>query len=75
MGNRRFPEGSVSAPMDRMNSATLRALDVYMRLSSRADQVMDEMDQHTMPGVIRTELAEEDSLVIAISAITQDRPS
>jgi hypothetical protein len=70
MGTKRFAEGSVSGRVDRMQAAAVRAIDAHMSMSRQADHVVDELDQITAPGVIRQQLTDEDSLVIAINAIT-----
>jgi hypothetical protein len=53
-----------------MQAAAVRAIDAHMSMSRQADHVVDELDQITAPGVIRQQLTDEDSLVIAINAIT-----
>lgn len=52
-----------------MQAAAVRALDANMSMSRLAKRVSDELDQITLPGVVIQELSDEDSLVIAISAI------
>lgn len=62
----KFPDGSVT-DNNRMNTAAVRAVDACMRVCRLADLVLDEIDQATMPGVIRTPMADdEDSLVVAL---------
>lgn len=72
MGIRKFPDGSVSQK-DRMKAAGVRALDAYFTVSNRADRLIEELDQVTSPGVVRVQISDEDSLVIAIREITLGR--
>lgn len=67
---KRFPEGSVSGKIDPLSAAAMRAVDAHIALGRKAEALVEELDQITSPGVPRQKLSEEDSLVIAISAIT-----
>lgn len=70
----RFPDGSISS-IQRLEAATVRALDAHMTLERKAERLCDELDQATNPGVVRAPLSDEDSLVIAIRDVTQERGS
>lgn len=65
----RFPEGSVNKK-DRLSAATVRAIDALIGLERSADRLLEELEQITSPGVVRTQITDEDSLVIAIRDIT-----
>lgn len=54
----------------RMESACVRAIDAWMRLAQKASDLLDLLDNVTSPGVVRTHLSEDDSLVIAIQSVT-----
>jgi hypothetical protein len=65
----KFPDGSVSS-VQRLEAATVRLLDAYMTMERSADRLLDELEQMTSPGVVRVQIDEDDSLVIAIQDIT-----
>ncbi|HWW61204.1 MAG TPA: hypothetical protein VN181_07545 [Thermoanaerobaculia bacterium] len=70
----KLAEGSINKN-DRMTAAAVRALDAHIHLERTADRLLEELDQITSPGVVRTQITDEDSLVIAIRQITQDHSS
>lgn len=70
----KFPDGSVTNT-DRLSAAAIRALDAHMAVERHADRLIEELDQITSPGVVRTQITDEDSLVIAISALTSSSRS
>jgi hypothetical protein len=63
----RFPDGS-GVPNSREQSACVRAIDAYMSLIRKADRLGIELDDVTIPGVVRAPMADDDSLVIALRA-------
>lgn len=66
-----FADGSVTGK--RVEAAVVRALDAYMTIERKADLLIEELDDVTIPGVVRTQIDQEDSLVIAIKdVITHD---
>jgi len=67
----RLADGSTSD--NRMEAATIRALDPWIRLERQAQGLIDILDQVTAPGVVRNELPDDDSLVIAIKDATPPR--
>ena len=64
----RFADGSINSG-HRLEAAVVRALDAYISIIRKAERLEDELDQVTAPGVIRTQLSDEDSLVIAIQRV------
>jgi hypothetical protein len=44
-----------------------------MMLGTKADELADQLEQLTAPGVIRALLSDEDSLVIVIKELTEGR--
>jgi hypothetical protein len=68
---RKFPDGSTNG--HRLGRAAVRAIDAYMMVARKADELADHLDQLTAPGVIRALLSDEDSLVIVIKELTEGR--
>ena len=68
-----FADGSVSGM--RVQAAVVRALDAYMTVERKAERLIAELDDLTMPGVVRCEIDPEDSLVIAMQDITENKAS
>lgn len=60
----KFPDGSGERPME---AACIRALDAYMAVSAKAEELISDLDEMTMPGVPRIRLGTEDSLALAIA--------
>ncbi len=68
---RKFPDGSSNG--HRLGRAAVRAIDAYLAVAKKADELADHLDQLTAPGVIRALLSDEDSLVIVIKELTAGR--
>lgn len=68
-----FADGSVSGK--RVEAACVRALDAYLMLDRKAQRLIDELDDITIPGVVRLHIDPEDSLVIAMQDLTEHKSS
>lgn len=60
-----FPDGSL-AERRSPSAAFVRMLDSYTQLSAKADAVVTELDNTTIPGVIRGPTRPDDSLVMML---------
>lgn len=54
-----------------MEAACIRALEAIHVLEERASSALAELDNMTIPGVVRAPLDEEDSLVISLQTLTK----
>jgi len=70
----KFPEGS-GITNNRMESACVRAIDAYMTLGRRADALCAELDNVTLPGVVRAVIDDNDSLVTAVAEACEVMPT
>lgn len=61
----KFPEGS-GGGVAKSDVACVRAVDSYMKVIDLADRLIEDIDNATIPGVVRTPIKDDDSLVIAI---------
>jgi hypothetical protein len=55
-----------------MEAACVRIIDACLTLERKVDRVMAELDNLTMPGVVRMAVDDEDSLVIALHDLSDD---
>lgn len=54
-----------------MEAACVRAIDACMKLGLKADSVLAELDDMTLPGVVRVSIGDEDSLVAALQTVAK----
>jgi len=73
MSRQRFADGSGCG--NRLEAAVVRAVDAYMTIERKAQRLIDELDDVTLPGVVRHQIDPEDSLVIAMQDITAMKPA
>lgn len=71
--SRTLADGSVSDR--RMEAACVRALDAYMMLGRHAARLLRKLNDMTTPGVVKTHIDPEDSLVLAIQSVTASKRS
>lgn len=64
-----FAEGSTSERTPA--SACVRAVEAYRLVAEKADLILHELDNLTLPGV-KTSLPDNDSLVIALNEFCDD---
>ena len=67
VNKKRIADGSGRG--DPLDAAAVRAIDAYKTISRKADRLANALDEITAPGVVKNELSEEDSLVIAIADV------
>lgn len=57
----------------RLDAACVRALEAWMDITRKADELLDLLDNVTSPGVVRARLSDDDSLVIALRDGTSNK--
>lgn len=69
----RLADGS-SGGGRRMEAACVRAIDACIRLDRQLDDAIEQLDGLTAPGVVRSVVDDEDSLVLALQIAGKRRP-
>ena len=65
MMNRKLADGSGGGGR-RPEAACVRALDASIALGRKADRIMRDLDEITIPGAVKLPIDENDSLVVAL---------